>query len=100
VFPDYGADPVWDDMERMVDLHRLSLSGRLRADLRQWAGEWEELMGVRESRYAIVDEPRQKAWDQRGRRLADRIRSELGDSYAVEYWRWPTAGDRPASHPS
>ena len=89
VFPDYGADPVWDDMG-MAHLGELPLSDRLRAELRQWAAEWEELMGVRESRYAIVDEPGHTAWETQGRRLAERLQAELGNTYEVEYRRWPT----------
>lgn len=88
VFPDYSADPVWDDTG-MAELSRLPLSDRLRGELRQWAREWEELMGVRDSRYAIVDEPGHQAWEERGRRLAERLQSELGNSYEVEYMQWP-----------
>ena len=46
-------------------------------------------MGVRDSRYAIVDEPGHQAWEERGRRLAERLQSELGNSYEVEYMQWP-----------
>ena len=69
----------------MADLSGLSLSDALRAELRQWAAEWEELMGVGESRYAIVDEPAHMAWETWGRRLAERLQTELGDAYEVEY---------------
>lgn len=75
----------------MADLRQLPLSDRLRAELRQWAAEWEGLMGVRESRYAIVDEPGRVAWKTRGRRLAGRLQAELGDAYEVEYQQWPTS---------
>lgn len=88
MFPDYGADPVWAD-RGMVDLDALPVPEWLRADLRRWAREWEELMGVRESRYAVVDEPAHAVWEERGRRLADRLRAELGDAYDVVYERWP-----------
>ncbi|MEO7448689.1 MAG: hypothetical protein ABI336_10495 [Humibacillus sp.] len=47
--PDYGADPVWSDTA-MVDLGTLPISDVLCRRLRQWAREWEDLMGVREAR--------------------------------------------------
>ena len=88
VFPDYSADPVWDDTG-MADLDRLQVSDLLRSELRQWAREWEELMGVRTSRYAIVDSSGHSSWDEEGLRLAQRLQAELGDAYEVEYRRWP-----------
>ncbi|MDN5777829.1 MAG: hypothetical protein L0H96_13050 [Humibacillus sp.] len=36
VFPDYAADPVWDETG-MVDLNRLPLSDALVTALRGWA---------------------------------------------------------------
>ena len=44
VFPDYTADPVWCS-EGMVDLDELSISDRLRRDLREWARDWEDQLG-------------------------------------------------------
>lgn len=44
VFPDYTADPVWGS-EGMVDLDQLSISDRLRRDLREWARDWEDQLG-------------------------------------------------------
>jgi hypothetical protein len=89
VFPDYSADPVWAD-PGMVDLSRLPISERLRQQLREWARDWEDLMGVRDSRYAIADEAAHQDWQERGRHLAKRLQRELGDSYRVEYEELPS----------
>jgi len=84
VFPDYTADPVWEDTG-MVDLDRLPVSARLVTALRGWAREWEALVGAEVSRYAIVDEAALEAWQQRGPRLAQWLQRELGSDYLVEY---------------
>ncbi len=87
VFPDHHADPVWDD-GGMVDLDRLPISGGLRDDLRSWAREWEDLLGVYEHRYAVLDEAAHEAWRRHGRTLAVRLQAELGDRHRVEYRDW------------
>ena len=84
VFPDYCADPVWNDTG-MADLDALQVSGWLQDELREWAREWEDLMGVRELRYAIVDERAHRVWQRRGRKLAQQLQADLGDAYRVEY---------------
>jgi hypothetical protein len=84
MFPDYSADPVWADLG-MVDLSQLPISERLRHQLRRWARDWEDLMGVREARYAIEDEGAHQAWQERGRHLAQRLQGELGPSFKVDY---------------
>jgi len=88
VFPDYSADPVWTD-RGMVDLDELPITDRLRSQLRQWARDWEALMGVREARYAIADEPEHQVWLERGRDYARQLQRELGDSYVVAFEEWP-----------
>jgi hypothetical protein len=84
VFPDYCADPVWVDTG-MADLDTLGVSDWLRDELRAWARNWEELLGVREHRYAVVDEAAYRVWRRRGWELSQRLQSEVGDSYAVEF---------------
>jgi hypothetical protein len=93
VFPDHHADPVWDD-GGMVDLDHLPISGGLRDDLRSWARQWEDLLGVRDQRYAVVDDAAHAAWRRRGRALALWLQAELGDGHRVEYRDWdaPTTG--------
>ena len=84
VFPDYCADPVWNDTG-MADLDALQVSRWLQDELREWAREWEDLMGVRELRYAIVDERAHRVWQRRGRKLAQQLQADLGDTYSLEY---------------
>lgn len=84
VFPDYSADPVWAD-DGMVDLDSLPISEGLRTDLRAWAREWERLIGVRESRFRIVDKAAYAAWVRLGRVLAARLRTELGSGFEVRF---------------
>ncbi|WP_345505493.1 hypothetical protein [Terrabacter aeriphilus] len=84
VFPDHTADPVWVDTG-MVDLDTLAVSDWLRDELRAWARDWEELMGVREHRYAVVDDSAYRVWRRRGWELSQRLQAELGDDYAVAY---------------
>ena len=97
VFPDYGADPVWADTA-MVELGTLPISDVLCSRLRQWAREWEDLMGVSDARYAIADEAAHESWRQRGTQLAARLQRELGNSYRVQYEEWPS-DEPPASAP-
>lgn len=84
VFPDYGADPVWTDSGE-ADLPGLPIPARLRDELREWARDWEDLMGFRTARYSIVDESAHERWRQRGLRLAQQLQHDLGSSYRVEY---------------
>ena len=84
VFPDYAADPVWDDTG-MVDLDSLRVSDALVTALRQWAREWEALMGVEVARYEIADAAAHDTWQRQGRQLSHRLQSELGATYSVEY---------------
>lgn len=84
VFPDYCADPVWADTG-MVDLDSFDVTDWLRDELRQWARDWEELLGVREHRCAVVDAPAYRVWRRRGWELSQRLQAEVGDSYAVEF---------------
>ena len=84
VFPDYCADPVWNDTG-MADLDALQVPEWLQGELRDWARDWEDLMGVRELRYAVVDERAHRLWHRRGRKLAQQLQSEVGDAYRVEY---------------
>ncbi|GAA2147373.1 hypothetical protein FHX52_1338 [Humibacillus xanthopallidus] len=42
-------------------------------------------MGVREHRYAIVDERAHRVWMRRGRELAQHLKSDVGDAYRVEF---------------
>ena len=84
VCPDYHADPVWSGWG-MVDLDGLAISSGLRAELRAWAREWEQLMGTAEARYEIVDEEAHRLWKVRGGRLAAALQSELGAAVVVRY---------------
>lgn len=84
VFPDYGADPVWNET-RMVALESLVVSDALVTALRGWAREWEALMGVEVARYEIVDVVAHEAWQGKGRRLAERLQRELGSAYSIEH---------------
>ncbi|MEO6998690.1 MAG: hypothetical protein ABI112_11450 [Terracoccus sp.] len=83
VFPDYAADPVWNDT-RMVDLDSLPLSHALVTALRGWAREWEALVGVEVARYEIDDAVAHEAWQRQGRHLSRRLQSELGSTYSVQ----------------
>ncbi|MER7070200.1 hypothetical protein [Terrabacter sp. NPDC000476] len=40
---------------------------------------------MREHRYAVVDEAAYRVWRRRGWELSQRLQSEVGDSYAVEF---------------
>lgn len=84
MFPDYGADPVWAK-DGMVDLDTLPISASLRARLRAWNSQWEDLLGVAANRYAIVDEDAHKRWRDEGAELARVLRTELGRGYRVSY---------------
>ncbi len=84
VFPDYTADPVWENTG-MVDLDGLRLSDALVAALRRWAREWETLVGAEVARYEIVDAVAHEAWQRQGHRLTERLQSELGSAYSVQY---------------
>lgn len=84
VFPDYGADPVWQP-DGMADLEALPVSARLRTDLRAWAREWEDLMGTQQNRYTVIDDRAYDAWQRQGARLARALQGELGDDVVVSY---------------
>lgn len=79
---DYAADPVWTD-EGMVRLADLSISARLRDDLREWAREWELIMG---SDLEVREKDRYRRWLTAGRRHARDLQQELGPEFEVEYW--------------
>ncbi len=81
VFPDYSADPVWAD-DGMVDLGRLPVSDRLRAELRAWAREWERLLGPQ---FEVREKDAYAAWLTVGRRHARHLQAELGPDWTVLY---------------
>lgn len=82
VFPDYCADPVWADDGGMVDLDTLPISARLRDALRDWAREWERLLG---KKFVVREKDAYAAWLTAGRRLARDLERELGDGWSVDY---------------
>ncbi|GMA41281.1 hypothetical protein [Mobilicoccus caccae] len=85
VFPDYMADPVWNEEGAMVDTGHLPISNGLRIDLRTWRQEWEDLLGVAVSRYSIVDETAHQEWQARGRGLTKRLQDQLAGRATVIY---------------
>ncbi|WP_404349898.1 hypothetical protein LG324_17045 [Phycicoccus jejuensis] len=81
VYPDYTADPVWGS-EGMVDLDQLSISDRLRRDLREWARDWEDQLGPD---FRIKERDRYEAWRRHGRLLSRDLARELGPEIEVRY---------------
>lgn len=79
LFPDYGADPVWD-LQGEVDLDGFDVSDRLRKDLREWARAWEGLMG---KDFRLKEGDVHVDWRRRGRRLARDLARELGPETEV-----------------
>ncbi|MFC7489360.1 MULTISPECIES: hypothetical protein [unclassified Knoellia] len=78
---DYAADPVWTD-EGMADLEYLPISPRLRDDLREWAREWELILGPT---FQVREKDSYRRWLAAGRRHALDLQKELGPTFEVEY---------------
>lgn len=84
VFPDYAADPVWND-RGMVDLDTLPVTTGLRLALRAWREEWEQQLGARQGRYEVLEPDAHHRWQRRGRALAAQLQRELGTAADVRY---------------
>ena len=67
----------------MVNLDGLPLSKETRAELRHWARQYDDLM---KRGYRWQNDEAKAAFDGRGRRLWEKVRSELAADWEVGYF--------------
>ena len=90
VMPDYDCAPLWRDEGKVGNLRpeELRLSDALCADLWNWASIYDATL-VRDDpiESGFASDADERAFEEQGRRLTERVAAELGLAADVRYWR-------------
>jgi hypothetical protein len=91
VMPDYDCAPLWwDQADHVGDIQpeELGLSNDLCTDLWAWAAAYDATL-VRSDpiKSGFVSPAAERAFEEQGRSLSNRVAGELGPEARVRYWR-------------
>jgi len=88
-----GTSPVTvsrTTTNEVVAIRALDISETLAEDIEQWAREYEATFDPDDGRSGFASQSEAEAFVQRGRQLVDRLQTELGEAWHVEYRQEPT----------
>jgi hypothetical protein len=94
---DYDCFPLWllvDGQYRNVDVSSVPLSDQLQNELERWSLDFDKTLNSEDpASSGFISNNAQIAFAERGEVLARRLKTELGDSWAVSYYDRRTMSD-------
>ena len=91
MMPDYKRHPLWWDVpgrDEDIDPASLGLSASLVSELKDWSDYWDETqISDEHGNSGFPGQAALRAFEERGRALAERIGRELGPGVRVRGWR-------------